>query len=103
MTVKLLTEHHLEFLSLTGGCRGLSESKHVKMPNCWKSHVAAHMNYIFTVLPSRWRDSECIYCVAECMIFSLEMPLAERLSLSKITLDMFGGVIALFPFLPDLN
>ena len=37
MTVKLLTEHHLEFLSLKGGCRGLYESTHVKMPHCWKS------------------------------------------------------------------
>ena len=26
MIVKLLTEHHLEFLSLKGGCSGLSES-----------------------------------------------------------------------------
>ena len=26
MNVKLLTEHHLEFLSLTGGCTGSSES-----------------------------------------------------------------------------
>ena len=31
MSVKLLTEHHLEFLSLKGGCRGLSESTLVKM------------------------------------------------------------------------
>ena len=31
MIVKLLTEHHLEFLSLKGGCRGLSESTLVKM------------------------------------------------------------------------
>ena len=30
MIVKLLTEHHLEFLSLKGGCRGLSESTLVK-------------------------------------------------------------------------
>ena len=37
MIVKLLPEHHLEFLSLKGGCRGLSESTHVKMPHCWKS------------------------------------------------------------------
>ena len=42
MTVKLLTEHHLEFLSLKGDCRGSSESTHVKMPHCWKSHAAAH-------------------------------------------------------------
>ena len=42
MTVKLLTEHHLEFLSLTGGCTGSYESTLVKMPHCWKSHVKAH-------------------------------------------------------------
>ena len=41
MTVELLTEHHLEFLSLKGGCRGLSESTLVKMSNCWKSHATA--------------------------------------------------------------
>ena len=44
MIVKLLPEHHLEFLSLTGGCRGLSESTLVKMSNCWKSHAAAHID-----------------------------------------------------------
>ena len=43
MTVKLLTEQHLEFLSLRGGCKGSSESIHVKMPYCWKSHVTAHI------------------------------------------------------------
>ena len=42
MTVKLLAEHYLELLSLTGGCTGLSESTLVKMPHCWKSHVTAH-------------------------------------------------------------
>ena len=30
MIVKLLTDYHLEFLSLKGGCRGLSESTLVK-------------------------------------------------------------------------
>ena len=43
MIVKLLNEHHLEFLSLKGGCRGSSESTLVKMSNCWKSHAAAHI------------------------------------------------------------
>ena len=42
MTVKLLTEQKLEFLSLTGGCTGSSESTLVKMPHCWKSHGTAH-------------------------------------------------------------
>ena len=41
MIVKLLTEHHLELLSLKGGCRGLSESSLVRMSNCWKSHAVA--------------------------------------------------------------
>ena len=45
MIVQLLTEHHLEFLSLTGGCRGSSESKLVKIPNNWKSHAAAHIAF----------------------------------------------------------
>ena len=42
MNIKLLTEQHLEFLSLKGGCTCSSESIHVKMPHCLKSHVAAH-------------------------------------------------------------
>ena len=43
MTVKLPTEHHLEFLSLKGGCTGSSDSTHVKMPHGWKSYVAAQI------------------------------------------------------------
>ena len=43
MIVKLLTEHHLEFLSLKGGCIGSSESTLVKISNCWKSHALAHI------------------------------------------------------------
>ena len=34
MTVKLLTEYHLEFLSLKVDCTGSSESIHVKMQPC---------------------------------------------------------------------
>ena len=43
MIVKLLTEHHLECLSLKGGCTGSSESTLVKMPHCWKSRVTAQL------------------------------------------------------------
>ena len=50
MIVKLLTEHHLEFLSLNGGCRGSSESTLVKMSNCWKSHAAAHLALLTILL-----------------------------------------------------
>ena len=52
----LLTEHHLDFLSLQGGCTGFSESTLVKMPHCWKSHVAAQIYYIIrkTTRSSLW-------------------------------------------------
>ena len=43
MIVKLLTEHHLGFLSLKGDCIGSSESTLVKMSNYWKSHATAHI------------------------------------------------------------
>ena len=47
MSVKLLTEQHLEFLSLIEGCTGSSESTLAKMPHFWKSHVAAQFAFLF--------------------------------------------------------
>ena len=41
MSVKLLTEHNLEFICLREGCTDSSDSTLVKMPRCWKSHVKA--------------------------------------------------------------
>ena len=49
MIVKLLTEHHLEFLSLIKGCIGSPESTLVKMRHCWKSHALAHY-YVIVVI-----------------------------------------------------
>ena len=43
MSVKRLTEHLLEVLSLKGGCTCSSESTLVKVPHCWNSHVTAHI------------------------------------------------------------
>ena len=43
MNIELLTEHYLEFLSLTGGCTGSSESTLMKLPHWWKSHVATYL------------------------------------------------------------
>ena len=58
MNIKLLTEQHLEFLSLKGGYTGSSESTHVQMPHCWKSHVIAQFCWFaimhFSVLFSRY-------------------------------------------------
>ena len=56
MSAKLLTEYHLEFLSLKGGCRYSLESTHVKMPHCWKSHALAQL---FEVIGVRhWLDAK---------------------------------------------
>ena len=38
MSVKLLTEHHIEFLGLNGGSTYSSQSTPVKMPHCWNSY-----------------------------------------------------------------
>ena len=46
MNVQLLTEQHLEFLSLIGGCSGSSQSTLVKMPHCWKSYAPAQLGLI---------------------------------------------------------
>ena len=46
MSVKLLTEHRLEFVSLKGGCTGSSESTLVIMPHSWISYVVAQFIYI---------------------------------------------------------
>ena len=43
MTVQLLTEHDLEFLTLRGGCIDLSKPTHVKTPHCVKSHITAQI------------------------------------------------------------
>ena len=43
MTVKLLTELHLELLTIKGSCTGSSESTLVRMPHFWKSRVAAQI------------------------------------------------------------
>ena len=45
MIVKLLTEHHLEFLGLKEAAEA-SKSTLVKMSNCFKSHAAAQFLYL---------------------------------------------------------
>ena len=37
----------LGFLSLKRGCTCSSESTHIKIPHCWKSHVVAHLFALF--------------------------------------------------------
>ena len=56
MSVKILTEHHLEYLSLTGGCTGSSASTLVKMPHCWNSIMSSYCLFLFLM----WDNS--IFC-----------------------------------------
>ena len=55
MNIKLLIEHHLEFLSLKVGCTGSPESTFVKIPHndiVGNSLVAAQLKFeIVTFLP----------------------------------------------------
>ena len=60
MSVKLLTEHNLEFLSLKGDCTGWSESTLVKMIHCWKSHVTAHISALEIERPT-FRKYKVLY------------------------------------------
>ena len=58
MSVKLLTDHHLEYLSLKRGCTGLSESTLVKTPHCWKSHVMAHFVFGLRIMHFATHESQ---------------------------------------------
>ena len=43
MTLRLLTEHHLKFINLKGGCTGSSVFTLVKIPQFLTSHVATYL------------------------------------------------------------
>ena len=71
----LLTEHHLEFLSLKGGCTVSSESFHIKMSYCWKSchgsYVIYHgnMNELYLVTKDSPVGEEVIFYTLICKSF----------------------------------
>ena len=58
MAPRLMTEQHLEFLRLKGYCTGSSESTLVRMPHCWKSHVAAHYLIFFKIYKNLPKGSD---------------------------------------------
>ena len=60
MTLRLLTEHHFEFLSLEGGCTGSYEPTHVKMPHPRKYHVTAHISIKVTLSNNRMSINSCL-------------------------------------------
>ena len=56
MTVRLLSEHHLEFLSFTGDCTGSYESTLVKMPHCMKITCRGSLMSIILVLFKAFKE-----------------------------------------------
>ena len=72
MTVKLLTEHHLEVLSLKEGDTGSSESTLVKMPHCWKSRVTAQLLILSTALVS-FPVKRPAYNFKKVLVFTLKI------------------------------
>ena len=97
MSVKLLTEQHLEFQSLKGSCTCSSESTLVKMPHCWKSHVAAHLALTLFDFSCLAFDPPCspkeMYIFYICTTVRALMP---RLHLPRSSYDLF-----LYNFLYD--
>ena len=77
MSVKLLTEHNLEFLSLTWGYTGSSESTLVKTPQCWKSHVAAHIHLLHPDILDYSKSVLLSCCNRPAQIFSQKGPYSK--------------------------
>ena len=111
MTVKLLSEHHLEFLSLKGGDIGSSEPELVKMPHCWKLHVI-NSRYKLRIerqisVPRlsfwRWRTildinkGVCVRRIPDVILHTLNCFLVSLLS--SIALKSSSHVIGTIPLL----
>ena len=75
MSVELLSEYHLEFLSSKGGYTGLSESAHVKTPHSWRSHVTAHVFNHVLYVNAQWSWSLVFTSLKLCLCdnFSFEL------------------------------
>ena len=87
MNFKLLTEQHLEFLSLTECCKGLSESTHVKIPHCWKSHVAAQMcfeSYTGKLKPFKYENVYSAKCEQPVSEIPKLFPYSTQLNLNAV-------------------
>ena len=95
MSFKLRTEHHLEFLSLKGGCTGSSESTLVKMPHCWKSHVTAQL-FVYWHWLCSFVDHFVIYvsCLSRFLVCSLQ-PCGHLLG-KWLTSSLVCGILLCF-------
>ena len=110
MTVQLLTENRLKFLSLQGSCTGSSESIHVIMPYCWKSHVTAHMissfelyfdNMVSQIYPSKLQLNKTNSSDTKAAFLELLLLISNDIVSTKVydKRDDFDFEISNFPFL----
>ena len=83
-----MTEHHLEFLSLKGGCTGSSESTLVKMPHCWKSHVVAHLVIRMLIASQviKKSDSDQVTVIGCCVTIVEALKAAEQLAADNVNI-----------------
>ena len=89
MIVKLLTEHHLRFVSPKGGCTGSSESTLVKIPHCWKSHVTAQLSVF---------SNYNLFISADFQLSQRELEDREyvRWDLERFIQELYSGLYSLF-------
>ena len=107
MTVKLLIEHPLGFLSLKGGHTGSFESTLVKMPHCWKSHVTTQLSQClsvrfdtFLVTMIRTCTMNSPYCVGFVKIYSNTLELLPLTLFEKES--SIGGLLNELHISPNL-
>ena len=93
MTVKLLTEHHLEFPSLKGGYTGSSESTLVKMSHCWKSHVAAHLYFQIILSYVKQYKLLIFFKFIQCRIFIVEVTAQSQVIFRKCWIPETGDTV----------
>ena len=86
MCVKLLTKQHLEFLSLKGGCIGLSESTLVKM------EIPCHGSYLFLSMVTK---VVCfVICCCICLKATLTFPWHYHLADQGPIAQLVGSLTA---------
>ena len=87
MIVKLLTEHHLEFLSLKGDCRGSSEYTPVKI-----FIVGNLMHWLKSYIPHAFSSDQSEQSLV--LSHTLELFMHRPLAQVKLSLEQFTVVLS---------
>ena len=99
MTFKLLTEHNLDLLSLTGGCTGLSESTFVKLTQFMKSHDTGQLLFMIKDFNYQWGYNIQIYLLPFCWLLRLvDMQFCKQYSMLLFAWCVIFHYIRIFFF-----